>query len=405
VSIADEIREALRGRAGRVQSVSDRWSDIERGGATEEKPIPRGTDRILVVIVALLLVVVSVVFLWSAFGPTTSRPQVGPADADRLSGGELVEPMSEREQAEVFAFRAVAATGLMNPFGSRSFGFTYRDDTTRTDIGWRIGFAAMDCEPKGDAHTCRGLSGDDPSNGNALTDTYVTVALDNGAWTVTAVDGNVLDEERAPLVGFSLPEREEPSHWEFPAVDAWLGSSGTATGYAAVALWVGPYPTEARGSVCEVRAAAADGADLGLLQRWYLEPPARSFERGGWLRGGEFSDTPDAMTTASVTCQQYTGRGWNVIGAELERQDGEVVGVRIDLEWQGEGGITGPAECEVEVLNESNEIVWRGRGRAEALWPLPSADKYPYRGHVLIPRPVDNPPGSDHLGSYTCRLL
>jgi hypothetical protein len=59
-----------------------------------------------------------------------------------------VERMSGQEQAEVFAFRALAATGLMNPFGKRSYNFTYEDDTTRTDKGWRIGFAASDCQPR-----------------------------------------------------------------------------------------------------------------------------------------------------------------------------------------------------------------------------------------------------------------
>lgn len=55
----------------------------------------------------------------------------------------------------------------MNPFGKRSYYFTYEPDTTETSTGWRIGFVASVCEPRQGSYdfysfTCRGLSGEDP---------------------------------------------------------------------------------------------------------------------------------------------------------------------------------------------------------------------------------------------------
>lgn len=408
MSIEERVRESMRERAGAVRSAHDRWPEIEEGGPPEVQASGRrGAHRVITVVVALALFAASAVLVWSAFRPTTHRMPAAPATPYRLPSGELVEPMREQEEAEVFAFRAVAATGLMDPHGARSFGFTYRDDTTRTGSGWRVGFATMDCAPRksdeGLEFTCTGLSGEDPNTGNAVTDAYVTVALDGGTWEVTGLDGNVLDAERERLVGYSLPQQAEPSHWEFPAVGAWHGKDDIVTGFASVALWVGPYPTTARGSVCDARALAADGADLGSLARWYEEAPDRSFERAGWVISRGVADPPQGMVSAAVTCVQYTGDGWEVVGApELVRQGGDVVGVRIPLEWQGEEGITTPAACEVEVLSQSGSVVWQGRGRAEAFEPK---DDYPYHTQVFVPGPLENPPGADHVGSFSCRSL
>jgi hypothetical protein len=225
----------------------------------------------------------------------------------------LVEGMSEQEQAEVFAFRALAATGLMNPFGKRSYNFTYEDYTTRTDKGWRIGFAASDCQPRevdaGYSFTCTGLSGEHPETGNALADTFLTVRLKNKEWAVVGVEGNMLDHERNRVIGYKVAQREEPSHWEFPAVGSW--PIGRGVSFAAMALWVGPYPTSAPGSVCELRASDTPLEDLGGSRRFYQEPPNREFERAGWIRGIDEIRVGENAEIV-VHCHQYTGRGSQV---------------------------------------------------------------------------------------------
>jgi hypothetical protein len=408
MSIESRIRASLRERADRVESVRDRSPELERDSSADRGPDLSGPRRLVSAVVALALFAASAILVWSAFRPTESRTPAPVSTPSTTQRGELIEPMTEREGAEVFAVRAVAAAGLMDPVDSRSFGFTYRDDTTRTASGWRVGFAAMDCEPKGTGNdvvfTCRGLSGDEPDTGNAVTDAYVTVALDGGTWTVVGFDGNVLDDERIRLVGSTLPQQTEPSHWEFPAV-ATARHDGVVTGFESVALWVGPYPTEAMGSVCDARALAADGEDLGSVSRWYEEAPDRPFNRVGWVHAQEIGDAPPATSDISIRCRQYTGLGWTVVvDPSLVRQDGEVVGVRIELEWQGAEDITTPAECTVEILNQSGEVIWEGRGRAESLWPQPDPNGYPYHTQVFIPIGPDGPTRVDHIGAFDCRM-
>jgi TolB protein len=239
---------------------------------------------------------------------STPSPEESAEPPAAHAGEALVEETSEQQQAEIFAFRAVAAEGLMDPHGSRSYLFTYADDTTRTADGWRIGFASSDCEPQqtdeGFHFTCRGLSGEDEL-GNALTDTYVSVGLHDGLWRVLDIEGNMLPDERERLLGVSLPQRTEPSHWEFPAIGHW-DYEGTAH-VEMVALWVGPYPTAAPGSFCEVHPIDADGASTGEPMRFYEPPPSRPFERGGWIRGMGLPEGSAGI--ADVACRQRTDAG------------------------------------------------------------------------------------------------
>lgn len=212
-----------------------------------------------------------------------------------------MEAVDEQTQAEIFAFRALAETGLRHPFSPRTYNFTYEDDTTAVGRGWRIGFAASDCEPKDGTFTCTGLSGEDPELGNALTDTYVTVELDDGRWTVTGADGNMPRGDRDRVVGYTLPQETGPSHWEFPATGAWSRGRGVVA--EMIALWVGPYPTEAPGSVCETRLLDAAGNPVGEPQRFYQEPPDRPFERAGWVRLTE-GPSDGAAERLVVECYQ-----------------------------------------------------------------------------------------------------
>ncbi|HZJ48393.1 MAG TPA: hypothetical protein VFD97_05090 [Acidimicrobiia bacterium] len=242
--------------------------------------------------------------------PVPSEPEETMSPTPEEPG--IDEAMSEQEQAEVFAFRAVADTGLMDPFGKRSYLFTYVDDTTETDSGWRIGFAASDCEPRKGTITCRGLSGEDPDLGNALTDTYVTVGLSDGQWQVTDVDGNMLEDERGRLIGYTLPERKEASHWEFPAIGVWPGDDQEII--EMMALWVGPYPTTAPGSVCNVELF--DGNDNPVGEPWvfYQEPPNRPFERAGWIHGRQL-EPAQGVARGVVNCHQRTGSAGGTLGS------------------------------------------------------------------------------------------
>ena len=303
-------------------------------------------------------------------------------EAEQTSEG-LVEPIPESRRSEIFAFRAVAAMDLMGPYHARSYNFIDEHDTTAIGDGaWSVAFAASDCAPRDNLYTCRPLSGEDPS-GNASADTFVEVMLADGEWVVSGVSGNMLETERARLIGYSLPDRAEPSHWEFPAAD-FLPEAGTSL----IPIWVGPYPTEARGSFCTVRLLAASGETIGKEGSFYQEPPDREFERAGWMRGGggeEVKGGGERVADVAVDCHQYSGRGWDVVGEpDLVQGREGVVAIIIDLVWQGERGFTTPATCMAKLVDADGQPVWDGKRRLEPLRRDGELKDYPYRASITL---------------------
>lgn len=400
----------------RDELITELETELEaEGGAQEpdlESVLARGHQILARRRISVVLSLVAVVALASAaialvptkrssensITDTSPRPEISDKN------GAVVESTTEQEQAEIFAFRALAATELMDPFGKRTYGFTYRDDTTETPEGaWRVGFAAMDCAPQGNTQTCRGLSGEDPELGNALTDTFVIVQLEAGSWEVVDVEGNMLDEERNRVIGFTLAERDEPSHWEMPAVSARsLEGEGEGFSVTALPLWVGPYPTKAPGSVCTISATDGQGNQVGQ-QVFYLEPPRREFERGGWVMGRGVQGAEGAEE-ADVTCHQYTGAGWDVASdPELVREaDGSVVGVVADLVWRGGKGFTSSASCRASLLDGEGAVVWEGTGRVESLLRSGELKDYPYRTQALITTKGERVE-AESVGDFSCR--
>jgi hypothetical protein len=317
--------------------------------------------------------------------------------------GEIVEGMTEQEKAEVFAFRALAATGLMDPFGKRSYNFTYEDDTTDTPQGgWRVGFAASDCRPRHGGHSCRGVSGEHPETGNALADTFVVVELNGGVWRVVDVEGNMFDEERDRVVGYGLPDRDEPSHWELPVVS--LRSPDEGFSLTMLPLWVGPYPTKAPGSVCTIEAGDGQGKTVGDDVVFYQEPPQREFQRAGWVMGKGVPGVKGAETV-DVQCRQYTGSGWEIaFNPELVGRPGEVVGVAAELVWRGDEGFTSAAVCRATLVDEAGAVVWEGSGRVEPLWRPGELKDYPYRTDVFLTtrgKSVE----AEEVGEFSCRSV
>lgn len=323
----------------------------------------------------------------NALQPSDPSPFPAPAasstpDVQEAREGEVVEEIPVHFQAEIFAFRALAATGLMDPFGARSYNWTYEEDTSETDDGWRVGFAASDCEPKGNTFTCTGLSGEDPDNGNALTDTWVTVGLEDDQWHVVGVEGNMLDEEKERVIGYALPQRQEPSHWDFAATGVWQGRPNTNS---MMPIWVGPFPTSAPGSVCEVQFVDAEGAPVGEPSSFYQEPPNREFERGGWIRGGGMSKPGGPVADVEVGCRQFTGPGWEPEVEVDKTTDGrDIVGLSAELVWRGQQGFTTGAVCRATLLDEDQELAFEGSGRVEPLWRPSDLKDYPYRATVFI---------------------
>jgi hypothetical protein len=310
--------------------------------------------------------------------------------------GEVVEEMTEEEKAEVFAFRSMAATGLLRPVAERTYLWTYADDTTQTNDGWSVGFVASTCT----LSTCQAL--EDEGAATADADTFVVVALRDEDWQVLDVEGNILEDERERVVGFSLPERDEPSHWEFPVLSTRSPDEGFSV--TMFPLWVGHYPASAPGSACRIRPLDENGDRAGPPMVFYQEPPRREFERAGWVMGRGVPGATGAETV-DVECRQYTGLGWEV-ASEPEVVDGprEVSGVTAKLVWRGDKGFTTAAVCRATLVDEVGEVVWEGSGRVEALWRPNELKDYPYRTDVFVTTRGESV-HADKIGEFSCRSL
>ena len=313
----------------------------------------------------------------------------GGGDERRIERRIVYEVVGEQTRAEIFAFRALARNGLMDPVGRRTYNWTYEEDTTRTEMGWLVGFAASDCAPRGSSHTCRGLSGEDPALGNAISDTWLEVGLVDRHWEVLGIGGNITADDQR-VVGFSLPDKREPSHWDFASLGLWDRS------LLMTPIWVGPYPTSALGSVCSV---ASNGKTVDVF---YVDAPNRPFEVGGWVRG---SRLPRGLhSKPQVSCVQYAGGGW-VVEAEprLVEGVGDIQGVEATLSWHGDRRFTAPVECRASLVNENDEVIWEDFERRPGLWPPPDPADYPYEMEIFINAADGIAEAS--LKSFRCRTL
>jgi hypothetical protein len=345
--------------------------------------------------VALVAVATSTIAVLEFPSGTQDDLSVSAPELQLPRRGEVVEEISEKQRAEIFAFRAVASTGLMSLRG-RAYLYTYEDDTTQTNGGWSVGFTASECDPT----TCRGLSGENAS-GNRAADTSVIVGLEDEAWTVVDVQGRMSAAEEARIVRFSLPARSEPSHWEFHAITT--GGHDEGFSVQMFPLWIGPYPTTALGSVCEMQPRDDEGRPAGDATEFYLEAPTRELERAGGIQiRGMTAD--DSAVTASVDCRQYTGRVWEVVSEPLlVEQDGRVVGVSADLQWRGDEGFTTPARCRASLVRDG-EVVFEGSGRVEELWRDGELRDYPYKTTAVVTTRGEMI-RADAVGDFVCESL
>lgn len=290
---------------------------------------------------------------------------------------EVVEDIPESFQAEIFAIRALDAVGLMTLDG-RGFLLNPEEDPVDTPDGWRVAFSATECDPS----TCRPLSGErDPESGNAVSDTFLYVALEDGRWEVLGTEGNMTREDHEALLGFSLPHVREPSHWEAHGVVA----GGLDEGFSVQMLpvWVGPVPTTAPGSVCSIQPLDSEGDPVGSAAPFFQEAPKHKLERAGAVHGRGLS-APKSAVDARVACRQHTGPGWEVSEVDKTTEGRDIVGLSAELVWRGEQGFTTAAVCHGTLLDEDQELAFEGSGRVEPLWRPSELKDYPYRATVYL---------------------
>jgi hypothetical protein len=406
----DDMKAALT--AALEAETATPWPDLEwvlrRGGRIR---ILRSVTIALVTIAVVGAAAGSASLLTGADGRDAPKPAspdetsetFEPSEPDRAA--PVIEETTEQERAEIFAFRALAATGVMTPLGEHTYTWTSEEHTTRIDDAWKVGFAASDCAPRegpeGQSQTCRPVGGEDPRSGNARgPDTFVHVERDGNVWRVVGLDGVIRAEHRDRVVGYELPHELEESHWELPAISIWRITDDERS-VQMWPLWVGPFPTDAPGSVCELQALDGEGRPVGDAVVYYVEPPAHAYSRMGWVMGrGAGTERP--FEDAEATCHQYTGRGWEVEhGPDLIGQDGGVIGVSASLVWRGDRGFTAAAVCRATLVDEDGATLWEGTGKALALWRPGELKDYPYRTDVTVTTDGETV-RADAIGDFEC---
>lgn len=322
----------------------------------------------------------------------------GASDVRRASeriDGVLYEHIDEVTRAKIFVLRALTATELRQPLSSRTYGVM--DDLAGNRQGNRGVFSltASDCAPRDNVHTCRGST--------EAHEALITVALLGVNWEVVGIDGEMPDEDRGALMGFSLPDKREPSHWDMSAAAVGEGTDRSNRFVEVWPFWVGPYPTDALGSVCEATPVDALGAAVGLPTVFYQESPNRPFEVDDWARGGGVNIPAEAVD-ATVECTQYTGKGWvRVSEPRFIGSPERPFGVEATMRWVGDPRFTTPLKCHVTLLDENGEVVWEDDEFVPALWHSRDLETYPYETDVAAHFP-SAPPAAE-VGSFDCASL
>lgn len=253
---------------------------------------------------AVILLVVSGLVLASVTRDGSGGIPVVAATEVADGSAPVVEDIPQKDQAEIFAFRAVAGAGLMDPLGDRTFLFSRSDYTRPKSDGWEVGFVLHDCSQQtagDDEQGCTWTSGED-NNGMPFPDTFVDVALEDGTWLVRDVRGGTMSaDEFAALEQHQLEQQPEPSHWEYPAVA--IRREGEQPQVVALPLWVGPIPSEAPSSECVTTALGDD--DEVIFESTFTEgAPGAGYLRAAAVRGQEFDDPDGRAVRAEVVCTQ-----------------------------------------------------------------------------------------------------
>lgn len=196
-------------------------------------------------------------------------------------------PMDSR--AAVFAVRAVAAAGLLDPLGDF---YALKETIERAD-SWVVKFRPSICYQTAKVETCR-------ENGPGSVE--VTVAGDR--LVVRSVRVPMDAGQRHELLSYSEPLVEEVYDWEFPYIRVDPQEEGW--GVRTSPLWTGPMPPPIPdyGSICRLIAFDAKGKVVYRDERRHpMEVRGERFRAAGVLVTGT-PPTTQPVASAIFSCSK-----------------------------------------------------------------------------------------------------
>lgn len=379
----------------------EKWLERELGAVAASLPVPHSNPAVIrrarrrVSVTWLTVGVIVATVITGALTATGALLDTPPSTGDgREPSQRLHQPpvapvpasspiaTPESDQAAVFAIRALASAGLMDPLGLL-YTFTR---VTADDGDWLVAFGGGRCgvyeEAEGRVETCKPLTGEDRL-GNAKEDSWLRVAASQGSWNVVSVDGNFPEKARGELLAFSLPDVVEDPHWEYPTVTVDEpsaergGADGEGLQVRGVKAWVGPIPYGGPGTRCQLIGLDANG-EVVFTDFSHYEPAARE----EWERRGSILSTgmPGGLEIvgARMDCAPYEGRGWTATNVELDARSASTqVIVKTEIEWKDEPLLFAASRCTARVFDESGGLLGDTSLQTGHFWPPSSLEKEP----------------------------
>lgn len=243
------------------------------------------------------------------------------------------------QQAEVFALRALAHTGLLDANGEL---YDIRGPAEASGEGWTIPFQRLFCSVIDGADSCRPAEG---GESRERADAFVSVVLIDGEWQVTATEGNFDADDALRLRDVSLPQTDEAPQWDLPAPT--VDSRREFGIVEVVSIWTGPLDYDGPGTICRLTTWDDDGTPKEDLPT-YQPPPASNLDRtSGFMIEGWHAGAVDA----EYDCHPFEGAGWQPDeDVKFEKLDGAVhSGVK--MRWQGQQVINGESKCVAQAMD------------------------------------------------------
>jgi hypothetical protein len=317
-----------------------------------------------------------------------SRPGPDLAPADKLPPPEPIrvepDPGTEQDQAAVFAVRAIANTGLLDPLGDY---YHYRE-IEKKGKSWVVGFGASTCLPT----TCKPKSGEEDELGFAPVDAWLHVTKDGETWSVVDASGNFSPGDTRILISFTYNQRQEVPHVEYPTVrvDEPIGSDDDGgLDIRAAGLWVGPIPSDVPGSVCTLRGFDAGGKTVYEGVPMWEDAAREESMRSGWLFGTGIPGDAGAET-AAIDCVPFEGRGWYTETEPQVEAHGSRVDVKASLVWCDVGMTNADSSCTATVYDADGRALGEDRQPISGFWPPSRAEDPPFHETVFFHMNVPN---------------